>query len=157
MPITIKIEGIEALRREFSNLDAKFDQAVSDAIEDTVFAIQLEVTKRINRGPATGRVYTHEYWTDSQGRLRQGRERRKPHQASAPGEAPMADKGGLVASIYMDISPIRATVGSRLAYSAMLEFGTRKIRPRPVWVPVAEREKAALRERIMENLRQASV
>lgn len=143
MTIRIEIAGIEELRRAFSNLDEVFDAAVADAVEDTVYEIDGEVKRRIARGPATGRVY--EKYNP-----------RRTHQASAPGEAPMTDTGRLVSSVYVDPGRLSATVGSRLAYAAYLEYGTRRMGARPVWRPVAEKEAKEFRKRIIENLKRAA-
>lgn len=140
MSITVKIEGLEELRARFTNLDRKFDDAVADAIEDTILQIRTEVIKGLQRGPASGRVYKKS-------------NPKRTHQASAPGQPPMSDTGRLVGSIYMDIRPTSATVGSRLAYAHYLEFGTRKMAPRPIWMPVVERESRKVKERIEANLR----
>jgi HK97 gp10 family phage protein len=143
MTIRIEIAGMEELRRAFSNLDEVFDAAVADAVEDTVYEIDGEVKRRIARGPATGRVY--EKYNP-----------RRTHQASAPGEAPMTDTGRLVSSVYVDPGRLSATVGSRLAYAAYLEYGTRRMGARPVWRPVAEKEAKEFRKRIIENLKRAA-
>lgn len=143
MTIRIEIAGIEELRRAFSNLDEVFDAAVADAVEDTVYEIDGEVKRRIARGPATGAVY--EKYNP-----------RRTHQASAPGEAPMTDTGRLVSSVYVDPGRLSATVGSRLAYAAYLEYGTRRMGARPVWRPVAEKETKEFRKRIIENLKRAA-
>lgn len=143
MTIRIEIAGIEELRRAFSNLDEVFDAAVADAVEDTVYEIDEQVKNRIARGPATGRVY--EKYNP-----------RRTHQASAPGEAPMTDTGRLVSSVYVDPGRLSATVGSRLAYAAYLEYGTRRMGARPVWRPVAEKEAKEFRKRIIENLKRAA-
>lgn len=61
------------------------------------------------------------------------------HKASAPGEAPAVDTGTLINSIYNeDRAPLAKAIGSRLPYAYYLEFGTRKIAPRPAWVPSVE-------------------
>lgn len=143
MTIRIEIAGMEELRRAFSNLDEVFDAAVADAVEDTVYEIDGEVKRRIARGPATGRVY--EKYNP-----------RRTHQASAPGEAPITDTGRLVSSVYVDPGRLSATVGSRLAYAAYLEYGTRRMGARPVWRPVAEKEAKEFRKRIIENLKRAA-
>ena len=137
MTITIEIEGLAELRRAFTNLDQQFNTAVQDAVEDTIFAIDGEIKRRINSGPASGRTY---------------RRRGITHQASAPGQPPMTDTGTLVRSIYLDIDPLRATVGSRLAYASYLEYGTRRMAARPVWIPVAEQEGPEFHVRVTENL-----
>lgn len=142
MSIRIEIEGLDALRKEFTNLDRQFDIAVQDAIEDTALEIRNKIVTAIQRGPKSGRVY-EKY------------KPRRTHQASAPGQPPATDTGRLVGSIYMDIDPMTATVGSRLVYAQYLEYGTRKMAPRPIWVPTANTEGDRLRERIVENLRRA--
>lgn len=142
MVIKIEIEGLEDLRREFTNLDAKFNEAVEDAISETALVVQGEVIARINQGPATGRTY-------------QKYNPRRTHQASAPRQAPQSDTGTLAGSVYLDINPRTATVGSALAYAAALEYGTRRMAPRPVWAPVADEEAPKLRERLISNLGRA--
>jgi len=138
--IRIEVEGLDALRKAFTNMDREFDVAVQDAVEDTAVAIRNKIVSAIQRGPKTGRVY-------------QKYNPRRTHQASAPGQPPATDTGRLVGSIYMDIDPARATVGSRLVYAQYLEFGTRKMQPRPIWLKTAQAEGDLLRERIMDNLR----
>ena len=140
MTIRIEVEGLDRLRKEFSNLDQQFDVAVSDAIEDTALAIRNRIISGIQKGPKTGRVY--EKYNP-----------RRTHRASAPGQPPATDTGRLVGSIYYDIDPMTATVGSRLVYAQYLEFGTRKMAARPIWIPVANSEGDKLRDRIMANLR----
>ena len=148
MTIRIEIAGMEELRRAFSNLDEVFDAAVADAVEDTVYEIDKEVKNRIARGPATGRVY--EKYNP-----------RRTHQASAPGEAPSQDTGGLVNSIKVNPGRLSGSVYSKLAYAFYLEYGAKlkngkRLAPRPVWRPVAEKEAKEFRKRIIENLKRAA-
>ena len=140
MTIRIEVEGLDALRDEFTNLDKQFGIAVQDAIEDTALEIRNKIVTAVQRGPKSGRTY-------------QKSNPRRTHQASAPGQPPATDTGRLVASIYMDIDPMTATVGSRLVYAQYLEYGTRKMAARPIWVPTANTEGDKLRGRIVENLR----
>lgn len=142
MTIKIQIEGLDELRAQFTNLDRAFDDAVTDAVEDTVLAIRMQVQDAIRQG-GTGRVY--EKYSP-----------RRTHQASAPGQPPASDTGRLLNSIYFDLKPMTATVGSKLAYAYYLEFGTRRMAPRPIWVKVAQREGDELRRRIIENLRKVT-
>lgn len=137
MSLSIRVEGLAELRAAMAGLEAKIDGAVSDAIAETALAIEADVVTRIQRGPASGRIY---------------KRRGVTHQASAPGEAPMSDTGALAGSVYNDISPMAATVGSRLAYAAYLEHGTRRMAARPVWRPVAEKQGKEFRRRVVENI-----
>jgi HK97 gp10 family phage protein len=142
MTIKVQIEGLDELRKHFSNMDEAFNIAVGDAIEDTVLAIRNEVIDGI-RQPGTGRTY--EKYNP-----------RRTHRASAPGQPPATDTGRLISSIYFDLKPLTATVGSRLAYAYWLEFGTRKMKPRPIWMKTVNRESERLRERIISNLKAAA-
>lgn len=85
--------------------------------------------------PGTGRTYTHHFFTDAQGRLRRGKERWKPHTASAPGKPPARDTSELVQSIKYTIEgkgkTIIGKVGTDTIQGKMMEFGTRRVAPRP--------------------------
>lgn len=140
MSISIKIEGLKELRAALTNIEGAFDVAVGDAVEDTALAIRTKVVSAIQKGPASGRTYKLSNPA-------------RTHQASAPGQPPMTDTGRLVGSIYFDTQPLTATVGSRLAYAHYLEFGTRRMAPRPIWLKTAKEEGERLRDRIKENLR----
>jgi hypothetical protein len=64
----------------------------------------------------------------------------REHQASAPGEAPAADLGGLMASGSTSYSPqaLRGTVNWSAEYARALELGTERIEPRPYARPALE-------------------
>lgn len=142
MSIKIRIEGLEELRRAFTNLEADFDVAIAEALEDGALKVRTEVIKAIQSGPASGAVY--EKYAP-----------RRTHQASAPGQPPMTDTGRLASSVYFEPDANGATVGSRLVYAHYLEFGTSRMAPRPVWLPAAERLRAELPAMIEAALRRA--
>lgn len=74
------------------------------------------------------------------------------HRASAEGSPPAKDTGRLVNSVYIEsIDNKSFRVGSKSKYAGWLEYGTRKVKPRPNWVP--ESEKA--RERFASLIQQA--
>lgn len=139
---TINVEGLDALQRDFSRMSAEVQRGLGNAVKATAIDIDAEVKKSIQRGAKTGNVYTRGNTT---------------HQASAPGEAPATDTGGLVSSIYFkQPNPLSATVGSRLAYAYFLEFGTRKIKPRPAWIPAIEKLTPKFNTRVDTALRRAT-
>jgi len=84
----------------------------------------------------TGRTYTHYFWTDAMGQLRRGRERWKPHTASAPGKPPARDTSHLVQSIKGKVTRGVGWVGTDSNIGIMMQYGTKKIAPRP-WLDVA--------------------
>jgi hypothetical protein len=78
--------------------------------------------------PGTGRVYRKD------GRV---------HQASAPGQAPAPDQGELRRSwLVRKLEPGTYRIASHLSYAAALEFGTRRLAPRPYLRPAVERLRA---------------
>jgi phage gpG-like protein len=114
----------------FNDFSAAVLKDIDNAVVATALEVVTDVKKRISRGPKTGKTYGN-------------------HQASAAGEAPATDTGVLASSIYFDkgTGP-SATVGSRLAYAAYLEFGTAHIKPRPSWTPAVELARPKLTARV---------
>lgn len=102
--------------------------------------------------PGTGRVY---------------RRGKVAHRASAPGEPPAVDTGRLRSATayrvgmtgtgrtYVDVGVSRAGRGGGgkgLVYAPMLEFGTRRMRPRPYLRPTIEAYRRTLARRIVAGL-----
>jgi hypothetical protein len=87
----------------------------------------------IARGTKSGRTY---------------RRRGIEHQASAPGEPPATDTGALIASgradAVVDGATVEAVVDYRAPYAVHLEYGTRKMLPRPFLNPAIERNRARI-------------
>ena len=69
--------------------------------------VAADAKRAVQKGPATGRVYK-----------RGGVE----HQASAPGEAPATDTGGLAGSIVDRAKGLRAEAGAQMFYAPILEL-----------------------------------
>jgi hypothetical protein len=99
-----------------------------------------------------GRVYTHYLRTNPRtGVVYPVAERPTPHRASAPGDAPARDTGRLMESVAVTkratASDLVAEIGPRQQafaeafYPGFLEYGTRKIAPRPFIAPTASRVK----------------
>jgi HK97 gp10 family phage protein len=66
----------------------------------------------------------------------------KTHRASAPGESPAVDYGGLINSILVELEvPGVALVGTNQEYAQILEEGTARMEARPFMRPAVERRK----------------
>ena len=127
MSLELKIEGMAELQAALRRASAEAQEAVGVAVIGTAMELRGDIVKRIQDGPATGRIY-----------VRGGVE----HQASSgeAKEAPASDTGRLAGSVIFDkTGPMSATVGSDLVYAAVLEFGSGRIDPRPAWVPAIEK------------------
>lgn len=98
-PLRVEILGAERLAGKFRDMPRSALDLMIDPLVKGADAVRNRAIEGINSPPKTGRVYTHRFWTDDQGRVRRG-EARTPHQASAPGEYPAADTGNLARSIY---------------------------------------------------------
>lgn len=76
--------------------------------------------------------------------------------ASAAGEVPAPDQGGLVRGIAQEIDGdgYGATISSNAEYSAALEFGSEEnnLEPRPFIIPATE----AIRPKILKKVKEAS-
>jgi len=142
--ITMQIEGGDQLAAALRAYGAKAEKHVGDAVNATGLELRGDIMKAYQRGPASG--VTYEKYNP-----------RRTHTASAPGEAPATDTGRLASSVnYKREGPMSATVGSQVAYAAMLEFGTSRIDPRPAWVPATEAMRPKFRRRLETALERAA-
>lgn len=143
MTITVSIENDAAVRAALRRYGKKAADLIDRAINAAGLDVDREVKRSIQRGPKTGIIY-------------EKIEPNRRHRASAEGEPPATDTGRLVSSIYFTRERLSATVGSKLAYAYHLEFGTRRIKPRPAWVPAVENARPKFNERIVDALRRAA-
>ena len=118
--ITITIPNLDAVQKAITKYGLKAEFEVSKALNATGTSIVNGVKKQM-RTSKSGKRYK--------------RGRSGVHIASAPYEAPAVDTGILInRSIYeKQINNLHLVVGSNVKYSAFLEFGTRKMAPRPSW------------------------
>ncbi len=139
----MKIEGTAELNRAMQKLSADAERYVSDAVNATGVELRGDIVKRYQRSAATGRVY-------------QKSNPKRTHQASAPGEAPATDTGRLASSVvFSRAGRLAAEVETKVAYGAMLEFGTQNIAMRPAWRPAVEAMQPKFQKRLEAALRKA--
>lgn len=144
MSVDIKIEGTKELQRAFAVASVEAQRQVGKAVLKTAVSLRTDVIRRVQSGPASGRTY----------KLKNPK---RTHTASAKGEAPATDQGGLAESIHFNkIGPMTATVDSTAIYAAALEFGHsygggRVIEPRPYFTPAIE----AIRDTYIKDLEAA--
>jgi len=138
MTVTIHIDGMGQVQAAMRKYGKEAVDAIGKDVTATALEINTAVKKAIQRGPKTGKTYTR-------GNVE--------HTASAPGEAPATDTGTLASSVYFESkTKMSATIGSRLAYAYYLEYGTKKIDPRPAWQPETIKGQAKLNERVLKTL-----
>jgi hypothetical protein len=116
------------------SLDAEIERAMKRTV--TTVANRVRV---LQTGPRTGKVYRIGK-TPTKADRAAGRTFRS-HQASAPGEPPAVWSGRLFRSVFEKVVPVfekgrlawRGYVGTNVQYAPHLEFGTKRMKPRPLW------------------------
>lgn len=128
MKVRATIQGDKELAENFRQLGVNAEREIQQIIDESLLAVQGDIVRSIQRGPATGKVY-QKYLP------------RREHQASAPGQAPQTDTGALASSIQHTRRDMTGWVFSRLEYAVYLEFGTQSMMARPYFHPAIERER----------------
>ena len=168
--IKAEIKGRAAFQKALRALSEQAQERVQLAVAKT--AMQLQENIKTNyRKPGTGTIYFRipgeKYMTIRAGSMQGPPVAFVPgsgsqnlslqHQASAPGEAPALDTGRLMNSVYInELSASSFEIGTKLDYAFWLEYGTRKIAPRPNWVPETEKTRKQF-ENIMRQTIAASI
>lgn len=130
------------IRTKFNRIpqiQASIRPSVSQVVRKTALDVEAEVKNEM-RGPKSGRQY---------------RRGSRTHQASAPGQPPAVDLGQLINSIQVEnVTDLTSKVGTNTEYAMALEYGSRRIRPRPVWRPVIEKMRKPFIAALTHVLRQ---
>lgn len=111
---------------------------MEDRLSKVVRAAGFNINERIQRnfrGPKSGRWYGG-------------------HRASAPGEAPAIDTGAYASSIRVEaLDPFHAIVATNSEQGPYLEFGTRRMEPRPHFSPAAREERPEFEKAVASAMR----
>jgi HK97 gp10 family phage protein len=117
-----------ARKKRYSNVDSQYAKQTRDTISIAGLLVMNEAKRSIQSSSGGGRTYGN-------------------HTASAAGQPPNTDTGFLVSNIFLDKDNdgMGADVESRADYSIHLEFGTRKMQPRPFMQPALESQRAKIK------------
>jgi len=135
----VEIKGDKEFNQLLSKIKKRspehLDFILNKAAEDT----RTEAVKSINAHQSSGNVY-------QRGTIR--------HTASLPGSPPNTDTGNLVKNITKTEIKGGYETGSRkdAPYGLYLEYGTRKIRPRPWLAPAYNKAIEGLKESIKRRM-----
>lgn len=129
MAFSGKIDGRKRLNSKIKQVTREVERRQVEAVRDAVFAVHGEAVESIQNNSGGDR------------QVRYGPKRNV--RVSKPGQPPNTDTGRLAKSIEFEFSDsgLSGKVGTNLKYGAALEFGTRKMAPRP-WLSRAVRVKA---------------
>lgn len=126
-PISVRVKRKEIFPGGIKGVEPAVRHGAIDGLRAIGLAMLSTAKQKIQKGPASGRVY-------------QKYNPRRIHQASAEGEAPATDTGALVNSGFqeLDEGALEVHVGFAKLYAIFLEFGTRMIGKRPFMLPTVE-------------------
>lgn len=142
--VKVEIKGLKEVQDAIRAYEGDISRQLGLIVNAAALESVNDVKKAIQGPPKTGKEY------------KRGENRDIVHRASAPGQAPATDTGTLVSSIYnQDRGYLSKAIGSRLPYAFYLEFGTRKIAPRPAWVPAVERAIPKMLKRVQVAIAKA--
>jgi HK97 gp10 family phage protein len=155
-----QLTGTAELKRALAEFGINADKQLADIVRGTAQNVRTHAIRSIQKGPKTGAIYDSIFRTINGKAVpvgsRTGNNLSATHRASAPGEAPATDTGRLANSLKADIQGVNATVFTNVDYAPFLEFGTRKIEPRPFLFPALEQERPAWNRRLNNIVDQAA-
>lgn len=138
--IGVELQGLQQLLSQLQRLDQSAGQSLEEVITDLVTDTHSLAVAGIEGGPKSGRTYRRGNVT---------------HQASAPGQYPASDTGGLAGSVRFELPQpgnMTGRVGTSVAYGPMLEFGTSRMAARPWLMPSFERAKIGVEKELRARL-----
>jgi len=127
--------------------------AISIEIRDKTPELLQKLEAGIRRFVVKGSAYIQGELRSSMAEPKSGK-RYGRHQASAPGESPAVDSSNLTGSIEIQLaaSMLESKIGTPVGYAPMLESGTSRMAPRPLWEKTATESLPTL-----ENMLQAEI
>lgn len=169
--IHISLHGDEELIARLLRMEDRGRKLFTEALEDCTDHVRNRAVEGIANGPKTGRIYTTYFWTAGRGPdriLMRGRQRPRPHQASARGEYPAADTGNLMRTIWDEVEAkmaalsltsgdlafdgalLQGYVGADAAYAVHLEYKAPEEGGRPFLRKALAQSEDFIRQRFME-------
>lgn len=126
-PVTVRIKREELIPGGLLGVEPMVREGARDGLNAIGLAMLNTAKRKLGGGGKSGRTY-RKYGPS------------RIHRASAPGEAPATDTGGLVNSGFheLDEGALEVEIGFAKFYAALLEYGTRMMAPRPFLLPTLE-------------------
>jgi HK97 gp10 family phage protein len=144
----VDVVGDERLRRLLRRLDDRYEEKLWSTLTEQGQLLEGAIARTLQQGsPGRGRVYP-----SAGGGLN------TTHQASAPGDPPASDTGNLINSIGTDFrrAELSVLVGTEVEYAPFLEYGTRRMAPRPFMRPAYQSREAAIERAVREAINEVT-
>ncbi len=143
-PLRLTVVNADEVAKELGKFGPKAERAMDAVIKRAVLRVSNRIVKTLQKGSRSGRSYP--------------RPGGSVHVASAPGEPPKSDTGFLAKHVKPTTTKSRGNVVSAAVvisakYSALLEFGTSRMKARPFVRPSFELERPAIRRDAVVTLK----
>ena len=144
--ITGRLRNAARLERRIEELGRDIEKAAFEGLQDGADIVVNHAKRLVAKGPKTGRTY------------KKYRPKRT-HRASAPGEAPATDTGRLLNSIRARTAKKKLTIEvmAGTKYARWLEYGTRRIKPRPFLRRALREKRVEVTEIVQDYIRETIV
>ena len=141
--ITVRVRNMGRLQAKVKQADLESQANTIIALRGLTAPIEQDIKSELSR-PKSGEVVT-----------RYRPERRV--KVSLPGEPPAKDLGMLVNSVEVDVDPVQfnLTLSASAHYARHLEYGTRRMLPRPFLRPALTRWRARIIEAIHSAIKRS--
>lgn len=125
--VSVKVTHKEIVPGGLKSIEPEVKAGAIDGLNAIGLAMLNAAKRKIQGGSKSGRTYRKSNPS-------------RTHRASAPGEAPATDTGGLVNSGFHEVDEqgLEVKIGFAKFYAALLEFGTRLMAKRPFLLPTVE-------------------
>jgi len=147
-----RVLNVQGVKNTIKNkIPKEIEKEVEKTIAESLLRIETRAKSKVQKGPATGKVY---------------KRGDKTHVASAPGQSPATDTGRLVSNIKHlvfkgkiggEVGVFGAIDGEKQNYGLALELGTSTILARPFLFPAFEEFKPEIRKKINRAIRRAAI
>lgn len=118
--MTIKIDGLAELQKNLAAIESQIEREIAKAKIGAGKLVEGEARRSIQTRSDSGRTV----------KVRGG-----VHTISKEGDAPNTDTGTLQRSLQTEIKGSDVYVGTANDYAPHLEYGTKKMKPRPFLLP----------------------
>lgn len=124
MTLTVRFRNMGSLQAKLKKMDASVRVGALAALNRERGPFERDVKKDLRTGVRSGRI------------VKRYRPERRVR-TSAPGERPARDTGALARSVKVTVDPIHFNMrlSAFVRYAKFLEYGTRKMLPRPFLRP----------------------
>jgi len=141
--LSVRVRNMSSLQAKVKRADSRIQKSVIKALKSLAVPIKKDIQQELRR-PKSGPIHT---------RYRPKRRVK----VSLPGEPPARDLGVLVNSIKVKVDPssFNLEMGANAPYARDLEYGTRRVLPRPFLRPALTRWRKVIVERIRTTIKES--